>query len=60
MGHLRVVADIDEKLVLGLKRYLAKNNITFKQWLMDQMTQYLEKEGGGEKSKKKAKISGTL
>lgn len=52
MEYLRVVADIDEKLVLGLKKSLAKNNITFKQWLMDQMTQYLKKEGDGEKSKK--------
>ena len=46
MGQLRLLADLDEKLVKDFKKTLIDDETNYKEWLIRQIQQYLKKKGG--------------
>ena len=46
MGQLRLLADLDEKLVKDFKKALIDDETNYKEWLIRQIQQYLKKKGG--------------
>lgn len=47
MEKLRLLADIDDKLVRELKKRLIDEKLKYKEWLTAQIKEYLKKKGKG-------------
>ena len=51
MGKLRLLADLNEALVKKLKKALIDEETNYKNWLENQITEYLKRKGGKKKKK---------
>ena len=49
MGKLRLLADLNDKLVKDFKKALIDDETNYKEWLIREIQQYLKKKGGQKK-----------